>query len=180
MWLLAMACPLGPAPATAAPPPIFKRYKRMDGRLLYCEAWYDGAVVVEHRGECGERGEATSHACADVDDATAILIKFKKAAEAAEFKPISPSRHAWLIVEFDLAGFSSERNATEFRHKLEDRLNELTGWLGLGYCDGGSIGSGTLEAACPVVDFNIAKKAIARELAETEFAGYSRIYREAR
>ncbi|MGH8498656.1 MAG: hypothetical protein ACRERV_07615, partial [Methylococcales bacterium] len=64
------------------------------------------------------------------------------------------------------------------RHSLEDRLNDLLGWTGLGNFDGGSIGSGSMEVCCYVVDFDIAKAAIESELAGTKFADYSRIYDE--
>ena len=65
-------------------------------------------------------------------------------------------------------------------HRLEPRLNEALGWRGLGECDGCSIGSGTMEVTCLVVDFERAKDAIERDLAKTEFADYSRIYQEPR
>jgi len=64
------------------------------------------------------------------------------------------------------------------RHALEDRLNEALGWTGLGECDGGSIGSGTMEACCFVVDSEIAKRVIENDLAGTEFSDYLRIYDE--
>ena len=44
-------------------------------------------------------------------------------------------------------------------------LNEGLGWTGLGCCDGGSIGSGTMEACCYVVDFE--RDVLTKELAET-------------
>jgi hypothetical protein len=66
----------------------------------------------------------------------------------------------------------------EKRHKLEDRLNETLGWTGIGHCDGGSIGSGTMEACCLVVDFEAAKRVIEADLPGTEFADFSRIYVE--
>lgn len=62
--------------------------------------------------------------------------------------------------------------------ELEDKLNDILGWNGLGYCDGGSIGSGTMEAACFVVNFDIAKRVVEEELKGTEFADYNRIYLE--
>lgn len=64
------------------------------------------------------------------------------------------------------------------RYSLQDRMNETLGWTGLGNCDGGSIGSGTMEVCCFVVDFGIAKKVIERDLRETEFADYTRIFDE--
>lgn len=44
-------------------------------------------------------------------------------------------------------------------------LNEGLGWTGLGCCDGGGIGSGTMEACCYVVDFE--RDVLTKELAET-------------
>src|SRR5262249_42675093 len=52
------------------------------------------------------------------------------------------------------------------------------GWTGLGNCDGGSIGSGTMEVCCFVVDFKIARRVIEDDLKNTKFADYSRIYDE--
>ncbi len=61
----------------------------------------------------------------------------------------------------------------EKRFRLQDMMDELLGWNGLGHCDGGSTGSGTMEVCCFVVDYNIAK-----EIIGTEFEDYSRIYKE--
>ncbi len=64
------------------------------------------------------------------------------------------------------------------RHKLEERMNERLGWTGLGECDGGSIGSGTMEVCNYVIDFDIAKKVIEDDLKGTIFSDYTRIYDE--
>ena len=57
-------------------------------------------------------------------------------------------------------------------------MDEVLGWTGLGHCEGGSIGSGTMEVCCFVVDFDIAKKVIETKLKDTEFADYTRIFDE--
>jgi hypothetical protein len=57
-------------------------------------------------------------------------------------------------------------------------MNETLGWTGLGHCDGGSIGSGSMEVCCLVVDAEIAKQTILSDLKDTEFSDYSRIYEE--
>jgi hypothetical protein len=57
-------------------------------------------------------------------------------------------------------------------------MNEVLGWTGLGHCDGGSIGSGTMEVCCMVVDVDIATRVIESDLKNTEFEDYSRIYEE--
>lgn len=70
-------------------------------------------------------------------------------------------------------------NDVEKRHRLEARLNETLGWTGMGMCDGGSIGSGSMEVCSYVVDFEVAKILIENDLAGTEFANYTRIFDEA-
>lgn len=57
-------------------------------------------------------------------------------------------------------------------------MNETLGWTGLGHCDGGSIGSGTMEICCLVADFEIAKRVIGADLAGTKFADFTQIIQE--
>lgn len=57
-------------------------------------------------------------------------------------------------------------------------MDETLGWTGLGHCDGGSIGGGTMEVCCYVVDFEIAKNIVERDLSNTEFSDYIRISHE--
>jgi len=66
----------------------------------------------------------------------------------------------------------------EKRTRLQDRMDSILGWTGLGHCDGGSIGSGTMEVCCFVIDFDTAKNVITQNLKDTEFADYLRIYNE--
>ena len=81
------------------------------------------------------------------------------------------------MIEYKVDGFGNEADLDK-RHRLEDRMNETLGWTGVGACDGGSIGSGTMEVCCFVVDFKIAQAVVENDLAGTEFADYSRIYEE--
>lgn len=64
------------------------------------------------------------------------------------------------------------------RYELQSRMDETLGWTGLGHCDGGSIGSGTMEVCCIVIDYDLAKEVIEADLDKTEFADYKRIYCE--
>ena len=70
------------------------------------------------------------------------------------------------------------RRTLKKRHRLEERMNETLGWSGLGACDGGSIGSGTMEVCNFVVDFETAKAVVVKDLEGTEFANFTRIYDE--
>jgi predicted DNA-binding WGR domain protein len=156
----------------------FKLYQRIEGRLHYHEAWKAERTIVEHWGLCGERGQVREHAFAEDSWAGELIRKLKNEARARGFRQIPPSRHATLVVEYSVDGLGSADDL-ERRHAIENFLNEQTGWLGLGHCDGGSSGSGTMEVFCIVVDFEVAKVSLARELSRSPFGGFRRIYRMA-
>ena len=82
---------------------------------------------------------------------------------------------SYLEIEYIIEGFGTEEDLDK-RHRLEEIMDEVLGWTGLGHTDGGSIGSGTMEVGCIVVDYEIAKKVIEENLKNTEFSNFSRIY----
>ena len=96
---------------------------------------------------------------------------------AQGFAPVDQEDHATLLIEYEVSGMGTTADVDK-RYRLESRMNETLGWTGLGACDGGSIGSGTMEVCNFVVDFSIAKKVIEADLVDTEFANYTRIYDE--
>lgn len=155
---------------------MLKLYKLIDNQLHYWETWdKDEKTAIVHWGIVGQRGE-------DKEVTSGLFSNFRKSVQKeidekikdgyAEF---DEDEIAFLEVEYKIDGFGSEQDLDK-RHRLEDHLNELLGWTGLGHVDGGSIGSGTMEAGCMVVDFEIAKKVIEDNLKGTEFGDYSRIY----
>lgn len=157
---------------------VFKFYAKHDGQLHYREAWFsDDCEVVEHWGVCGDRGDVRIHQHETDEQARATFARLKRAVRDEGFRPIALSRHNKLLVEFPVAGMGSPADL-ERRHALEDFLDNFVGWLGLGRVDGGSIGSGTMDVLCYVVDFAIAKAAIEGALRESAFSDFSRIYRE--
>lgn len=81
------------------------------------------------------------------------------------------------MIEFAVEGMGTTEDV-EKRQRLDARMNETLGWTGLGHNDGGSIGSGTMESCCFVVDFEMAKAVIEEDLKDTEFSDYTRIYEE--
>ena len=109
--------------------------------------------------------------------AKAKIQKETDASLADGFSSIAPEDHCTLLIEYNVEGMGT-REDIEKRHRLEERMDETLGWTGLGACDGGSIGSGTMEVCNFVVDFEIAKAVIESDLKGTEFGDYSRIYDE--
>lgn len=155
---------------------MLKLYRRIDGILHYHEAWDDGESVTEHWGRVGERGQTLVHDdIPESEDDPLARVLAKPLAEG--FEPLHDEDYVVLLIEFLVDGFGTEQDLAK-RHALEDRMNETLGWRGLGLCDGGSIGSGTMEVCCIVVDFDIAARVIAEDLQRTEFGDYARIVRE--
>jgi hypothetical protein len=159
--------------------PTLYKLSRDGSAAYYHEAWLDGASnkIIEHFGRIGTRGRTRrrlpDRSLGARENVERILAK----AVADGFRPIDEEDRAWLIVEYEVDGWGS-RADLEKRHRLEDALDEILGWTGLGCCDGGSIGSGTMEVACPVVRYDLAEKVVGDALAGSEFAGFKRIYRE--
>ena len=148
----------------------------MDGVLHYHEAWHGEEGVIEHWGVAGDPGETQTHGAADKSQARDVLAKLEKDVRANGFRSIPPSRHAMLVVEYQIDGFGHEIHL-ERRHQIEDKLGALAMLLGLGQCDGGSTGAGTMEVALNVVDFDLAKTALAAAIKGSFMDGYARMYR---
>ena len=157
---------------------MLKLYRKSDGRVThYHEAWVDGAAVTEHWGPVGERGESKDHKRDKKLSDFANIDLVLAAAKTEGFQPIDMGDHAMMLVEYPVNGAGTGKDVKK-RHAVEERLSETLGWTGLGMCDGGSIGSGTMEVACFVVDFDVAKRVIETDLKGTKFGDYSRIYQE--
>lgn len=150
----------------------FKLYRR-DGEVLrFREAWVHDGQVHEHGGVCGIRGDLVLHPAATPAEQLLIIKRLSAAARKEGFKTIARSRLVGLTVSKAI----TENGGTDDlarRHLLEDYLNNLTGWLGLGHCDGGSTGSGSMEAFCLVVDGKLAVDCIGKELAKSEFGDFT-------
>ena len=154
-----------------------KLYQRVDGALHYHEAWAEGTKIIEHWGVAGERGETATHPLPKKVDVEAAIADVLKAAVARGFVSVDEIGEVTLLIEYAVDGFGTPADVKK-RHSLEDRMNETLGWTGLGNCDGGSIGSGTMEVCCFVADFEMAKRIIEADLAGTKFANFTRIYQE--
>lgn len=155
---------------------MLKLYKQKDNQLWYWETWdKDEKTAIVHWGIVGEQGE-------NKEVKGGLFSSFRKNVQKeidqklkegyAEF---DHDKVSFLEIEYSIEGFGTEQDLTK-RHRLEQKMDEILGWTGLGHSDGGSIGSGTMEVGCMVVDFDIAKKVIEKSLKGTEFENYSRIF----
>jgi hypothetical protein len=157
---------------------MIKLYLRAGERITnYHEAWESGTTITEHWGQLGTRGNSREHLIAPGKSIALQLQDLLAPARARGYAEVEDKDHAVLLVEYEVTGMGSTTDLDK-RYELEDWQNEFLGWTGLGDCDGGSIGSGTMEACCYVVDFEVAKQSVAKPLKGTKFEDYSRIYRE--
>ena len=155
---------------------MLKLYKRKAKDMYYSEAWINDDIVFHHKGKIGTEGE-TFEREVDVNlSEEENIVKVLKPSIEAGYKDISEQR-VLLLIEYKLTGSEIEKNLAK-RHELQDWLNSKLGWTGLGRCDGGSIGSGTMEVSAFVINYEVAKKLLERELKGTKFANYTRIYKE--
>lgn len=155
-----------------------KLYKIDSGIIMaYHEAWIQDDSVVEHWGALGSAGESrTTRRRTQLSEEEEIASLLGSAREKG-YEPIDIDDHSVLIIEYEVEGMGSAVDLDK-REALQDRMDEVLGWTGLGHCDGGSIGSGTMEVCCIVVDFATAKACIEDDLRGTGFGDYFRIYDE--
>jgi len=156
---------------------MLKLYKVIDNQLNYWETWeQDAKTAIIHWGIVGQRGQNKEIKSSMLSNFQKIVQKEINAKIKSGYKEFDENNLTFLEIEYKIEGFGTEKDL-EKRHKLEEHLNELLGWTGLGHVDGGSIGSGTMEAGCMVVDFDTAKKLIEDDLKNTEFSDYTRIFK---
>ncbi|MGX4641465.1 hypothetical protein [Massilia sp. SYSU DXS3249] len=158
---------------------MLKLYRFADGKKEYWETWEDdsGSHTI-HWGELGTHGESRNVRSNLFAKAEKTIQKEIDRLVKLGFCPIDLDDHHTLLVEYAVDGMGTGDDL-EKRHRLEDRMNEILGWTGLGMCDGGSIGGGSMEVCSYVVDFEMAKAVIEEDLAGTEFANHTRIFCEA-
>lgn len=157
---------------------MLKLYRFTDEKKEYWETWEsEKRSHTVHWGELGTRGESKAVKSTLFAKAEKSIQKEIKHLVELGFRPIDIDDHFTLLIEYTVDGMGTKEDV-EKRDRLESRMNETLGWTGLGACDGGSIGSGSMEVCTFVVDFDLAKAVIEKELAGTEFANYTRIFDE--
>ncbi len=155
---------------------MLKLYTTIDGQLYYWETWeQDEKTAIIHWGAVGDKGdyrEIRSRMIGGFNNVVQTEIGRRLEEGYEEW---DDDGHIWLEIEYKTDGPGNGAELDK-RHRLEEKMDEVLGWTGLGHCDGGSIGSGTMEVACRVVDFDIARQVIEENLKDTEFADYTRIF----
>jgi hypothetical protein len=122
---------------------MLKLYKQVPSGILYWETWEDGRSHVMHWGLVGDRGEQS-----ETNDIKSVEheIAMRRADGYSERENLPQ-----LVLQYRLEGWGNTVDIDR-RDRIEGLMNEALGWTGLGHCDGGDIGSGTINVFCFVVD----------------------------
>jgi hypothetical protein len=157
---------------------MIKLYKNSQGELLYWETWdKDEKNGIVHWGKVGQTGQHKEIKSGLFTNFRKIIQKEIDEKIKEGFQEFDESKLSFLEIEFIIEGFGTNEDL-EKRHRLEEKMDAVLGWSGIGHCNGGSIGSGTMEVGCEVVDFDIAKSVIEEKLKDTEFSNYTRIFKQ--
>ena len=154
---------------------LIRLYKLINDELHYWETWdTEEKLTIIHWGKVGETGQHIELNPKLHTDYKKIIQNEMNQKISEGYCAIEEEKFAVLEIEYTIDDFGSEADL-DLRHRLEEQIDEVLGCTGLGFCDGGSIGSGSMEVCCVVVDFEIAKKVIEESLLNTEFSNYSSI-----
>ena len=136
---------------------------KTDERARYWEAWSTAEGVTIHWGILGDRGETREIRLRPGENPNQIIEREAKEPKKAGFKRIPTSKLERLVIQYKVAGMGEGRDLDK-RSKVEDLVSECLGWKGLGHCDGGDIGNGTMNVFCFAVDARKALPHVVEEL----------------
>jgi hypothetical protein len=141
---------------------MIKLYKNNGTQISYWEAWKDKDNVLVHWGTLGQRGQTRKISCPG-ETAESFITELSKEPLNNGFVSIDLDGHFQLILQYRTESWGGVGDLEKRKH-IDGMLDELLGWTGNGHCDGGDIGSGTINSFCFVVDPQLATEAIVAEL----------------
>lgn len=146
---------------------MIKLYKRSGKQTHYWEAWDASRhMVTIHWGTLGKTGRNKNVRVPKGESADAVIERESLEPRSHGYEEIDFEDHAQMVVQFKTEDAWGDTSDLDKRYRVEDILNECLGWTGNGHCDGGDIGSGTINAYSFVVDPELAKDAIVAALRE--------------
>ncbi len=147
---------------------MVKLYKKSDSATYYFEIWVnEDKTLTIHKGKLGEVGETENLDTKNNDLSTDVLLaKYISEQKEAGYDEVNDLTE--FIVQYSYEKDPDEAELIEKRDYVESLFNNCLGWTGNGHCDGGDIGSATMNIFCYVVDKNIAIHTILEVLEEED------------
>jgi hypothetical protein len=142
---------------------MLKLYRATKQATEYWEAWATATEITIHWGKLGDEGQSREIPIEPGISPNDTIKSEAKPIRAAGFKPLKRSQLRSIIIQYKIDGHGTAADLDK-RIAIEELMNERLGWTGLGHCDGGDIGAGTMNIFCYVADARIAESVIVREL----------------
>lgn len=135
---------------------MVKLYNKSNNETCYFEIWInEDKTLTIHKGILGEVGETEN---LDVREKAlpldALFSKYISQQKELGYEEIEDLTE--LIIQYSYGKESSQKELSEKRDHIESLSNNCLGWTGNGHCDGGDIGSETMNIFCYVIDKDIA------------------------
>lgn len=140
---------------------FIKLYKVIDGELHYWESWNKKKIYTIHWGKVGDNGDQREVKSSLLLNAKDEVVKEEKDKRSQGYKELDDLKT--IFIQYKIDGFGTPKDLDK-RYEIENLMNENLGWTGVGHCDGGEIGSGTMNIFCLVVDISKAKNVIKSSL----------------
>jgi hypothetical protein len=141
-----------------------KVYRTVDGVTEYWESWNEGTEAFIRSGKVGEISEVRKFTMKDPRQASELMKEIDRVQKTG-FTPREMEQMIQVVIHYRLERWGSTEDHDR-RVKIEDLMNDCLIPTGLGYCDGGDIGNGTINIFCEVVDAAVAERIIVDKLRE--------------
>lgn len=151
-------------------------YRKLADNYYFWRTWGKNSKTgIIHWGKVGNRGQYKEVKSGFFTNYKHRVEKETQKIMKEGYSEFNTGNFTFLEIEYIINGFGTDEDLSK-RHRLEYKIDEILSWTGLGFTNGGSIGSGTMEVGCSVIDFEIAEKVIKSNLKNTEFDNYSKIF----
>lgn len=142
---------------------ISKLYKNEPGLLRYWEAWDNAGKITVHWGIVGEEGTTNVLDLPPEENAASLIEREAAPLRDQGYVEIDDDKLHQVVIQYPILDMGIEADLNR-RYEVESLMNHRLGWRGLGHCDGGDIGSGTMNIFCFVVDADRATQCIVEDL----------------
>jgi len=142
---------------------MLKLYNFSEDTTRYWEAWENEGVLTVHWGDLGDHGTTktiTLETNQSISDAISTLAE---KAMSEGFRELNDDELVTFVIQYRLDTWGSTDDLNK-RYQIEDLMNECLGWTGNGHCDGGDIGSGSMNIWCYVVNPHLAARSVINDL----------------
>lgn len=146
---------------------MIKLIKATANNVYYWEIWQTNVNLVIHEGTVGNVGHQ-SQINIEISQQPQKMSDLAQQVIVKGYKIVSIDDLTDIVIQYQIDGFGAEHDLNK-RIQIQHLMDQCLGWTGNGHCDGGDIGSGTMNIFCYVI---AVEKAVATVKAELEKYGY--------